>query len=85
MSHRQPGPPFGYAVCRGCGAAVQRRVLVDGHDCDPVRYAAHQARRPQAGREGFDEAFARWLDSPAGRWAQASARRIVPPFRPGEA
>ena len=60
--------PFGYGVCAGCGAAVQRRVLAGAHDCEPERYARHQARR-------LDGALAAWLATPAGAFAQFYARR----------
>jgi hypothetical protein len=74
-----PDGPFGYGVCAGCGVAVQRRLLVAGHECDSDRYADHQASRLHWTRAGFDEALHRWLDSPAGRFAQFYARRIVRP------
>ena len=63
-----PSGPFGYATCTGCGVAVQRRVLPDGHDCEPERYARHQALR-------FDEALGAWLATPAGAFARFYARR----------
>jgi hypothetical protein len=75
--------PLGYAVCPGCGIAVQRRVLASGHECDPQRYAAHQASRLHWKRHGFDDAVHAWLATPAGRFAQHYARRR--PWRPGEA
>jgi hypothetical protein len=83
-----PDGPFGYAVCAGCGVAVQRRLLPAGHECDADRYASHQASRLHWRRAGFDEALRRWLESPAGRFAQFYARRIVrhgPEGRPGAA
>ncbi|MEY2533418.1 MAG: hypothetical protein QOF29_1328 [bacterium] len=83
-----PSGPFGYGVCGGCGAAVQRRLLTDGHVCDPRRYAAHQTSRLHWRRAGFDDALRSWLESPAGRFAQFYARRLVhrgPEARPGEA
>jgi hypothetical protein len=67
---------FGYRVCDGCGIAVQARVLAAGpHDCHPERYLAHQARRLHWRRGGFEEALRRWLDTPAGRFAEFCARR----------
>jgi hypothetical protein len=71
-----PGGPFGYRVCDECGVAVQRR-LADSHVCDPDRYAAHQSSRLHWQRAGFDDALERWLETPAGRFAQYYARRIV--------
>jgi hypothetical protein len=90
MHHRSPdipSGPFGYCVCDGCGVAIQRR-LAASHACDPARYAAHQASRLHWRRAGFDEALHRWLRTPAGRFAQYYARRIVagrPAPRPGGA
>jgi hypothetical protein len=72
-----PSGPFGYTTCSGCGAAVQRRVLGDGHDCEPARYARHQARLLHWGRHGFDDALRAWLATPAGAFAQFYARRLV--------
>jgi hypothetical protein len=83
-----PPGPFGYAACSGCGAAVQRRVLAQGHRCDPERYLRHQASRLHWTRHGFDDALHSWLATPAGRFAQYYARRLVsgrPAMRPGEA
>jgi hypothetical protein len=74
--------PLGYAVCAGCGVAVQRRVLASGHQCDPERYAGYQTSRLYWTRHGFDDAVHAWLATPAGRFAQHYARR---PRRPGEA
>jgi hypothetical protein len=70
-----PSGPFGYAVCAGCGVAVQRRVLASGHDCDSERYARHQAARLHWTHRGFDDAVRAWLATPAGQFAQFSARR----------
>jgi hypothetical protein len=71
---------FGYRVCDGCGVAVRARVLLaSAHDCRPDRYLAHQARRLHWRRAGFDDALRRWLETPAGRFAQAIARRRVQP------
>jgi hypothetical protein len=90
MDHRSPdipAGPFGYAVCDGCGVAIQRR-LADGHVCDPERYAAHQAARLHWHRAGFEAALRRWLQTPAGHFAEYYARRVVhgaPAPRPGEA
>ena len=83
-----PAGPFGYAACPGCGVAVQRRVLVHGHACDAERYAAHQALRLHWERAGFDDAVGIWLSSPAGRFAEFYARRLMEGEaapRPGEA
>jgi hypothetical protein len=83
-----PPGPFGYGVCDGCGAAVRRRALIGEHTCDPERYAAHQALRLHWRRGGFDEAVRAWLASPAGRFAEYYARRLVNGGavpRPGEA
>ena len=81
-----PTGPFGYRVCEGCGVAVQRR-LAEEHRCDPERYAARQASRLHWRRAGFEDALARWLETPSGRFAQYDARRLVGPAapRPGEA
>jgi hypothetical protein len=68
---------FGYTVCAGCGVAVQRRVLADGHECGPERYARHQAARLHWKRHGFDDAVRSWLATPAGRFAEYCARRTV--------
>lgn len=87
-SDAPPTGPFGYAVCRGCGVAVRRRVLADGHECDPERYVSHQASRLHWKRHGFDDAVCAWLASPPGRFAQFYARRLLhgrPAPRPGEA
>jgi hypothetical protein len=70
-----PSGPFGYAVCAGCGMAVQRRLLPDGHACDPERYAGHQASRMHWARLGFEDAVRSWLATPTGRFAQYCARR----------
>jgi hypothetical protein len=83
-----PRGPFGYAACPGCGVAVRRCLLADGHECDPERYAAHQASRLHWQRRGFDDALGAWLASPAGRFAQFCARRLLDgpgAVRPGEA
>jgi hypothetical protein len=82
MSETPPTGPFGYAACDGCGVAVRRRLLPHAHECDPERYAAHQASRLHWKRHGFEDAVRAWLASPAGRFAQFCARRAV---RPGEA
>jgi hypothetical protein len=82
-----PSSPFGYRVCAGCGVAIQRR-LADGHVCAPARYAAYQASRLHWRRAGFDDALSRWLQTPAGHFAQYYAGRTVrgaPAPRPGEA
>jgi hypothetical protein len=81
-----PSGPFGYRVCESCGVAVQRR-LADDHSCDPERYAARQASRLHWHRAGFDDALARWLETPSGRFAEFYARRLVGAAvpRPGEA
>ena len=82
-----PSGPFGYRVCDGCGVAIQRRRSA-AHVCDPDRYAAHQATRLHWERAGFDEALRRWLETPAGHFAQYYARRLLrrrPAPRPGEA
>ena len=81
-----PSGPFGYIVCEGCGVAVQRR-LAGSHDCDPERYTAQQAARLHWRRDGFEDALHRWLHTPAGRFAQYYARRLVRAGvpRPGEA
>jgi hypothetical protein len=82
-----PRGPLGYRVCDGCGVAIQRR-LTDSHVCEPGRYAAQQASRLHWGRAGFDDALRRWLQTPAGHFAQYYARRMVrgaPAPRPGEA
>ena len=82
------GGAFGYRSCRGCGATVRLSGLAD-HVCAPERYAAHQARRLHWRRAGFDEALRRWLETPAGRFAQFYARRLLAgeprPVRPDEA
>jgi hypothetical protein len=70
-----PSGPFGYTVCAGCGTAVQRRLLSDGHECDPERYAGHQAVRLHWTRHGFEDAVRSWLATPAGRFAEYYARR----------
>ena len=83
-----PAGPFGYGVCAGCGVAVPRRVLAHGHECDPERYTAHQASRLHWRRHGFEDAMGAWLASPAGRFAEFYARRLVQAqtaMRPGEA
>ena len=67
--------------------AVQRR-LADSHVCDPDRYIAQQSSRLHWERAGFDDALRRWLETPAGRFAQYYARRLVCGTgtpRPGEA
>ena len=82
-----PSGPLGYGVCDGCGVAIQRR-LAASHVCDPDRYAAQQACRLHWRRAGFDDALCRWLQTPAGHFAQYYARRMVrgaPAPRPGEA
>jgi hypothetical protein len=82
-----PSGPFGYRACDECGVAVQRR-LAASHVCDPDRYAAHQSSRLHWQRAGFDDALRRWLETPAGRFAQHYARRLVRragAARPGEA
>ena len=90
MHHRiggVPSGPFGYCVCDGCGVAIQRRTA-DAHACAPDRYAAHQASRLHWKRAGFEDALRRWLETPAGGFAQYYARRLVrrtPAPRPGEA
>jgi hypothetical protein len=82
-----PSGPFGYRACHACGVAVQRRVMADGHECDPDRYAAHQSSKLHWKRAGFDDALREWLQTPAGRFAEFYARRLVrpPAPRPGEA
>jgi hypothetical protein len=82
-----PPGPFGYAVCGGCGVAVRRRLLAHGHECDPGRYASHQASRLHWKRLGFDDAVRAWLASPGGRFAEFYARRLLRGHaaRPGEA
>jgi hypothetical protein len=79
-----PSRPLCYGVCEGCGVAIQRR-LADDHVCAPARYAAHQASRLHWRRAGFDDALSRWLQTPAGQFAQYYARRGAPAPRPGEA
>ena len=82
-----PSGPFGYRACDGCGVAIRRRLAGD-HVCDPDRYAAHQASRLHWRRAGFDDALSRWLQTPAGHFAQYYARRMLrgaPTPRPGEA
>jgi hypothetical protein len=82
-----PSGPLGYRVCDGCGVAIQRRMTHD-HACDPARYAAQQASRLHWRRAGFDDALDRWLATPAGRFAEYYARRLVGGARtprPGEA
>jgi hypothetical protein len=79
--------PFGYAACSDCGVTVQRRVLASGHDCDPDRYAGHQTSRLHWKRNGFDDAVQSWLSTPAGRFAEFYARRLLDDpdaSRPGE-
>jgi len=67
---------FGYRVCNGCGIAVQARLLVtSSHDCPPDRYVAHQARRLHWRSGGFEDAVRRWLETPAGRFAEFYAHR----------
>jgi hypothetical protein len=86
-AHDPPPGPFGYRVCDGCGVAIRHRVA-DSHDCDPARYAARQTSRLHWQRAGFDDALSRWLQTPAGHFAQYYARRMVrgaPAPRPGEA
>ena len=82
------GGPFGYRTCCDCGTTVRLSRLAD-HVCAPERYAVHQARRLHWRRAGFDEALRRWLDTPAGRFAQFYARRLLAgeprPVRPDEA
>jgi hypothetical protein len=69
---------FGYRVCDGCGVAVRaRELLARAHDCLPDRYLAHQVRRLHWRRAGFDDALRGWLETPAGRSAQAYARLRV--------
>jgi hypothetical protein len=82
--HGAPSGPFGYGVCDGCGVAIQRRFAAL-HSCHPDRYAAHQSSRLHWRRAGFDDALARWLETPAGRFAKYYARRGAPAPRPGEA
>jgi hypothetical protein len=65
---------FGYAVCGGCGVAVQRRRLATRHECGPELYARHQASRLHWKRNGFDDALQSWLATPAGRFAAYCAR-----------
>ncbi|HEX6020690.1 MAG TPA: hypothetical protein VFZ00_01760 [Solirubrobacter sp.] len=77
--------PIGYAVCGGCGIAVQRRLLAGGHECGPERYARHQARRLHWKHNGFDDALRSWLATPAGRFAEYYARRKLRRAQPGEA
>jgi hypothetical protein len=63
-------------------------VLAEGHACDPGRYAAHQALRLHWKRDGFDDAVGALLASPAGRFAEFYARRLLEAQaapRPGEA
>jgi hypothetical protein len=87
-SNAVPSGPFGYAACFDCGAAVRRRLLAHGHECDPERYASHQASKLHWSRHGFEDAVRTWLASPSGRFAQYYARRPVqggPAARPGEA
>jgi hypothetical protein len=72
-----PLGPLGYAACAGCGVTVQRRILASGHDCDPVRYVDHQASRLHWKRNGFDDAVRSWLATPAGRFAEFYARRLL--------
>jgi len=79
-----PSGPLGYRVCDGCGVAIQRR-LADGHACHPERYAAEQVARLHWRRGGFDDALRRWLQTPAGHFAQREANRVVRAARPGEA
>jgi hypothetical protein len=69
---------LGYGVCGGCGLAVQRRVLVAGHECGAEPYARHQARRLHWKRGGFDDAVQSWLATPTGRFAEYYARRARP-------
>jgi hypothetical protein len=81
-----PSGPFGYQACERCGVAIQRR-LADAHVCDPERYVAHQSSRLHWERAGFDDALRRWLATPAGRFAQYYARRLLGSTsarRPGE-
>jgi hypothetical protein len=69
---------LGYAMCSECGVAVQRARLAWGtHACEPARYARHQARKLHWRRSGFEAALGRWLETPAGRFAQHLARRRV--------
>jgi hypothetical protein len=92
--HQPPDPDilrggtFGYRPSRDCGATVRLSRLGE-HVCAPERYAVHQARRLHWRRAGFDEALRRWLDTPAGRFAQFYARRMLAgehrPVRPDEA
>jgi hypothetical protein len=84
--HGAPSGPFGYCVCDGCGVAIQRRLAAD-HSCHPDRYAAHQASRLHWRRAGFEHAFARWLETPAGRFSKHYARRLLSRRtpQPGEA
>ena len=86
--HSLPGGTFGYRTCPDCGATVRLSAFGE-HVCAPERYAVHQARRLHWRRSGFDEALRRWLDTPAGRFAQFYARRMLAgeprPVRPDRA
>jgi hypothetical protein len=74
-----PSGPFGYATCGGCGVAVQRRLMLAGHACEPDRYAAYQARKLAW---SFEDALHRWLETSSGRFAQYNARRLLGRERP---
>ena len=65
-----PSDP-GYATCTECGATVLRALLAAQlHECSPERLAAYQAAKLERQYEDFEDAFVRWLVTPAGRFAQ---------------
>jgi hypothetical protein len=85
MIHDVVQRTYGYGVCADCSVAVQRFLLDrQVHACDPERYAAHQARKLHWRRAGFEDAFAGWLTTRAGRFAQFYARRLLAAGRPGD-
>jgi hypothetical protein len=78
MIHGVVPRTYGYRVCADCGVAVQRFLLDrEVHACDPERYAAHQARKLHWRRAGFEDAFAGWLRTRGGRFAQFYARHLL--------
>jgi hypothetical protein len=72
-----PSDP-GYATCTDCGATVLRALLAAQlHECSPERLAAYQAAKLERQYDDFEDAFVRWLVTPAGRFAQFRARRRI--------
>jgi hypothetical protein len=67
---------IGYRSCPDCGTAVQAaRLAAEGHACPPHRYVEHQTLKARGRLERLEEDLARWLRTPAGRFALYCARR----------